>query len=142
MVAFDFVVERMVPELRRHGAKMVKFAVVGVLNTAIDIGLFSVFLYTFGWHLLVANTLSYTIAATNSYALNKLWTFGDKTAGRDSAVVFAKFIVFNLTGLGLANVSIWLFALVMPPIAAKVLTIGVTFAWNYWTSHSFVFRRT
>ncbi len=41
-------------ETRRHGARIIRFGVVGVLNTAIDFALFALLYYVALWPLLAA----------------------------------------------------------------------------------------
>src|SRR5229473_2405525 len=60
--------------------QLVRFGIVGVLNTTIDIVTLNILLWRFPTHnanlLLVYNTIAYTLGALNSFALNKYWTFG------------------------------------------------------------------
>lgn len=130
----------MIGVLQRHGPRAVKFALVGVLNTAIDFVVFVALLYGLGWPLLLANTLGYLAGLANSYWLNSRWTFRDPARPASPARA-ARYAGLNLVGLLLANVTIWLLALVMAPWLAKCGAIGVTFVWNYWSSHRFVFGR-
>jgi len=127
--------------VRRHGVRGFRFAVVGALNTAIDIGLFSLTFYVFGWPLLVANAAGFTVGVGNSYILNKIWTFGDRSTGREALARGLAFLATSLIGLALGSLSIWLLAMIVPAILAKIATVGVTFVWNYWASGRFVFRR-
>ncbi len=68
--------------LAKHGARPWRFALVGVVNTGLDVGVFAILFYGFGWALLLANAASFIIAVANSYALNKAWTFKDTSRGR------------------------------------------------------------
>jgi putative flippase GtrA len=128
--------------VRQHGVRGFRFAVVGALNTVIDIGIFSLAFYGFGWPLLAANAAGFIIGVGNSYILNKFWTFGDRSTGREALARGLAFLATSLIGLALGSLSIWLLAMVMPAILAKIATVGVTFVWNYWASGRFVFRRT
>jgi len=130
----------MIEDLNRHGGRLVKFAVVGVANTAIDFGVFLLLFYGLGWALLVANTLAWGAGVTNSYLVNSRWTFHDP-ARRDRPARAALFVAFNLCGLLLANAVIWTLALVVPAWLAKIGAIGATLICNYWSSQRFVFTR-
>lgn len=123
-----------------HRARMLRFGLVGCLNTAVDFLVFLLLLEVAGAHLLVANTMGVLAGATNSYLLNKVWTFRDPARGRANLVRYARFLAFNGVGLVIANVAIALLVLLMPPIPAKLGSIAVTMIWNYWTSHRFVYR--
>ena len=124
-----------------HATRFAKFGTVGVLNTAIDLIVFSALYYGVGVPLLLANTCAVVIAATNSYLMNKRWTFRDRSAGRDAVRAFVVFFLFNMAGLALANLTIWALSGAMPVMAAKGVSMVVTTLWNYVTCHRFVYRR-
>lgn len=123
----------------RHGARIIRFAMVGVANTAIDFALFALLYYVALMPLLAANAAAYSVAVVNSYLLNKYWTFGDPSRGRTAALRGMLFVVLNLVGLMLASAVIWVLAQFLHPLVAKAGSIAVTFAWNYWSNHKFVY---
>jgi putative flippase GtrA len=125
--------------LREHRARMLRFALVGVANTAIDAGLFNYLYYLRDWPLLWANSAGYAAGLTNSYLCNHFWTFRRPRA-QFAVRPAALFVLINLIGLMLANATIALLARVLAPWLAKLGAIGVTFAWNYWASQRYVFR--
>ena len=127
-------------DLRAHSERMVKFGLVGVLNSGIDVGLFLLLFYGLGWPLLVANTIGYLAGLANSYLLNSRWTFRDpaRIERPTRAMLYA---AFNLVGLVIGNAVVWLLALAFPAYAAKFASLLATFAWNYWASQRFVFAR-
>ena len=124
---------------QRHSARIIRFGLVGVVNTAIDFALFALLFYVFDWPLLAANAAAYGAAVVNSYLLNKYWTFGDTSRGRTAVLRGVLFVVLNLVGLALASVAIWLLVQFFHPLVSKAGSIAVTFVWNYWTNHRFVY---
>lgn len=74
-------------------AEFIRFCVVGVLNTVIDLGLFALLTRLVGLDPLIANVLSFTTGATNSFLLNKYWTFGAAGHGWEMATQATKFTV-------------------------------------------------
>ncbi|MFP6742694.1 MAG: GtrA family protein [Alphaproteobacteria bacterium] len=126
-------------ESGRHGGRIVRFGVVGVAKTAIDFALFALLYYVALWPLLAANAVAYGVAVINSYVLNKYWTFGDTSRGRTAVLRGLLFVALNLVGLGLASAAIWLLAQFLHPLVAKAGSIAVTFTWNYWSNHRFVY---
>ena len=127
---------------RNHASRAGRFAVVGLINTGVDIGLFALLFYHFHLSLVPANSLSYGAGTLNSFILNKLWTFEDRGGWLRSWPRLLLFVGFNGLGLLWANCIIWLLARVLPVIAAKCGAVVGVFAWNYWTSHRFVFVRS
>ncbi len=69
--------------------KLIKFGIVGVLNTAIDFLIFNLCLYL-NCPPVAAKALSYSAGTVNSYFLNKKWTF--QSQGK-----FTTFLLLNLT---------------------------------------------
>ncbi len=117
-----------------------RFAMVGVVNTAVDLGLFAIFFYVLAWPLLLANAGGFMVAVCVSYILNKTWTFADPSQGQEAFRRGLAFAAVALGGLALGSLAIWLAAQVMVPILAKLASIGVTFAWNFTISRRWVFR--
>jgi putative flippase GtrA len=120
--------------------RWLRFGVVGLLNFLVDYGLFLLLFKLFGVQLLVANSIAVLVAASHSYLWNKLWTFQDLTRGRTAWRRYVVFLMFNLSGLVLANVVILVLIHLITPELAKLGSIGVTAIWNYWTSRRFVYR--
>ena len=133
----------MAPDImQRHSARVVRFGLVGVLNTAVDFALFALLFYGAEWPLLGANAAAYSVAAVNSYLLNKYWTFGDTSRGRAAILRGMLFVVLNLVGLALASAAIWVLAQILHPLVAKAGSIAVGFVWNYWSNHKFVYTES
>jgi putative flippase GtrA len=123
------------------GHRLLKFGLVGVLNTAIDFSLFTFLFYIAGWPLLLANTTGYLAGLVNSYLLNRYWTFRD-LSGPTTLGQTALYAAMNLIGLALGNVTVYLLAALTPAWIAKLLTVGITFAWNYFINRRVVFVRS
>lgn len=118
-----------------------KFGLVGAMNTAIDYMIFSSLVYLVHVHYLMANALSFSIAVTNSYVLNRRWTFrSDNPQWRSEA---AKFLVVNLIALGLSELLLTVFVdrLSLPKLIAKALAIGIVLFWNFFGTRLWAFRR-
>ena len=82
-----------------HSLKeFIKFALVGLLNTGVDVALFSLMIWL-GVSYLAAQVVSYSCAAANSYLLNKAWTF--RSCGLSYGEMM-RFVVVNLVSLGIS----------------------------------------
>lgn len=120
-----------------------KFGIVGVLNTAID---FCVYLFLtrlipfFGDHKIAANTLSFLVAVTNSFFLNKHWTFKDKTKTASSQ--YSKFFFVSIGGLILNQAFFSLLHTMIGwhDIAAKAFSAVVVMSWNFTVNKFWTFR--
>jgi putative flippase GtrA len=118
-----------------------RFAVVGLINFGIDVAVFSVAFYSLGIQLIIANTIAYSLATINSYMMNKYWTFAGRSGRNISSTEFTRFLLFNIGGLALSNLTVFLLAEFVMPLIAKLGAVGVTFVWNYLTIRRFVFRK-
>jgi len=98
----------------------VKFILVGILNTFVDLGVLNLLIFTtgiasgFGYS--VFKGVSFTVAVVNSYILNKFWTF--KTTGS-----FGKFFIVSLIGFG---VNVGVASVVVNIIGNQLLSFGVS----------------
>jgi putative flippase GtrA len=119
--------------------RLVRFAIVGIANTAIDFSVFAAVFYLLHWPLLPAHAAGFSLAVVNSYVCNKTWTFGDQRPSR--IVDGARFLLAAICGLATGSAVIALAAQVMPPLAAKACAVAATFVVNYWASARYVFVR-
>ncbi len=86
--------------------QLIRFALVGILNTAIDFGLFSLLALGFHVNPVVSHILSYSCGVLNSYFINRTWTFQRKETAR--AAEFTKFALVNLVALGASSLVLFL----------------------------------
>ncbi len=112
--------------------QLVRFNLVGVLNTAVDFGLFFL-LDRLGMPYLLAQTCSYGSGIVNSYIFNKYWTFG--VTGIRTAELL-RFATVNLASLIISILLVFLFhsllqlPLLYAKIAATLLTMMISFSGN------------
>lgn len=83
-----------------------KFGIVGIINTLVDIGIFNVLKFVFGFTTVIANIISVSAAIVNSYVWNKRWTFHDKD--KNISKQFIVFVVLSIGGL-IINTIVLLF---------------------------------
>jgi len=124
--------------------QFIKFGVVGLTGTLIDLGIYNILALIFGINIYFARTISFILAATNNYILNRRWTFRNKN--KNVAKQFSKFFLISLAGLGLnliimkfcqqlvVNVHSEFLKLNIPVIIAIVIVLFWNFFINkYWT---------
>ena len=132
--------------------KAASFALIGVVNVAVDFSVFSVAYFLLGLPIIVANVISWSVAVTGSYVMNSLITFAKETGRHLRVKDYGSFVLSQLGGL-VANtttvfVASYFIALVLhvprdaarPVLLAKVLAIGASFLVNFSLSHFVVFR--
>ncbi|GAC1393915.1 MAG: hypothetical protein NVS4B11_31520 [Ktedonobacteraceae bacterium] len=101
--------------------QLIRFALVGILNTGVDILLLNLLLWRFPTHnanlLLAYNSFAYTLGAINSFYCNKYWTFkqGQKTTSSE----LLRFTLISLLGIICNDGIIWIVARVLHPLIAS-----------------------
>ncbi len=81
--------------------QIIKFAVVGVINTAVDLGVLNILIFmtsiASGFYFSVFKAISFTVAVINSYYMNKYWTFAAK--GQKKEREFSQFFLVSVAGI-------------------------------------------
>lgn len=119
---------------------IVRFASVGAITTVLDVGVFATLVHAFALSAYLANICSYSMGIVLSFALNRAWTFNDQSSGRAMARRFAGFAAVYLVALLLSTGIVATFSLMMPEVAAKILSVPLVFLWSYAAMRFFVFR--
>jgi glycosyltransferase involved in cell wall biosynthesis/putative flippase GtrA len=103
-------------------AKLLRFAVVGVANTSIDILALNLLLWMFPttalWEILLLNSLACVVAACNSFFWNKYWTFQYRE--QVTARLVARFAGISLFSLIGNNLILWLCLQMFPGVMSGV----------------------
>jgi putative flippase GtrA len=120
--------------------KAVSFALIGLFNTALDFGVFSLAYYRFGLPIIFANLMSWTFAVSASYVLNSMITFSVESSRRLTVKTYATFVLAQLAGFAANTTTIVIASHFMPVLFGKVLATGVSFLVNFSLSHFVVFR--
>jgi putative flippase GtrA len=120
----------------------VKFSFVGVLNTAVDWGVYFILTRWLGMANLpiAAKSISYSAGIINSFFWNRTWTFRSKA---QIWTTLLPFVIVNLVGLAI-NTGIYELCLnvlgLQELIALGTATI-VTLVWNFVLSKFVIFRK-
>lgn len=121
--------------------QFIKFAMVGVVNTTIDFGVYALALLWLDWHYLIANALAFVAAATNSYILNRRWTFRSQDPQwRRQA---SKYFTVLAIGFGLNEVLLYYFVEHggLGEILGKAVAIVIVLFWNFSANKLWTFSK-
>lgn len=121
--------------------KAMSFAAVGLINSAVDFAVFSLAYYGFGWSIVPANILSWSVAVTGSYVMNSLTTFAHESGRELNLKAFVSFALSQAAGLVANTATVFVASYFMPVLLGKVLAIGASFLVNFSLSHFLVFRK-
>lgn len=141
-------------KIRPFFYQLAKFGLIGVGNTVIDAGLFSLLIFlsgiTSGIFISGFRTLSVFIAIVNSYLWNKYWSF-QKKESQEVPKEFTHFVVISLVGM-IINVGITSFLVNaigpqagLSPTAwatlAGIIPVPIVLIWNFVGYKLFVFKK-
>jgi putative flippase GtrA len=151
------------PGRRAVALKAVSFAMVGVVNALVDLGVFSFLHFYVGLPIIVSNLMSWLVAVTGSYVMNSMTTFAVESGRKLRFKAYASFLIAQVAGFIANTATIYIVSLSIPALlhlffgpdsvlrvaghtidpvlVGKVLAIGVSFLVNFSLSHFVVFRR-
>ena len=138
----DRLFRRLVQAWRTRGVtlKAASFALVGVVNTFIDLGIFLAAYNLLGLPLIPANVLAWLVAVSGSYVMNSFITFAAESGRQLRWRAYGAFVASGVAGV-ITNTAILVVASYwLPVLAAKLLAIAVSFVVNFSLSHFVVFR--
>lgn len=124
--------------------RFLRFLVVGTIGFAVDFGILNLLVLVFDMNVLVANTVSFSLAVLSNFTWNRLWTYPDsRTKPLRSQLI--QFSAVNIAGWG---INTGVLAALTPVFSALVGRLGYNLAkaiatiivlfWNffvnrYWT---------
>ena len=126
---------------RAIALKAFSFAMVGVVNTAIDFSVFWTVAEFLRWPLVPSNVLAWLVAVSFSYGMNTFITFGPESGGVLRWRDYATFAASGVAGMVCSTATLFALSYVLPVVAAKLISILVSFVINFSLSHFVVFRK-
>lgn len=138
----DRLFRRLVQAWQTRGVtlKAASFAMVGVVNTFIDLGIFLAAYNLLELPLIPANVLAWLVAVSGSYVMNSFITFAAESGRQLRWRAYGAFVASGVAGV-ITNTAILVVASYwLPVLAAKLLAIAVSFVVNFSLSHFVVFR--
>jgi putative flippase GtrA len=121
--------------------KAMSFALVGVVNSAVDFSVFAFAYYSAGIPIIASNVLSWCVAVSGSYVMNSLTTFAHESGRELRAKAYVSFALSQVAGLVANTTTVVVASYFMPVLVGKVLAIGASFLVNFTLSHFVVFRK-
>ena len=127
---------------RAVALKALSFGLVGVVNSAVDFGVFSFGYYYLGLPIVAANSLAWVVAVTGSYVMNSTITFAAESGRKLDLRRYVGFALSQFAGFLANTATVWCLVELahVPAWAAKLAAILVSFAVNFSLSHFVVFR--
>jgi putative flippase GtrA len=143
---------------KNEKVRFIKFALVGISGTLIDVGLFNLFNQAFSISANYAKAYSFSLAVFNNFLWNRLWTFPESKS-LPFAKQFSQYLLVSIIGL---FINLFIFATFDPRliktfsnilpadfifsptvvghnVSVAIATIVVLF-WNYFANRYWTFK--
>lgn len=135
--------------------QFLRFVLVGFINTTINFIVLNFLSYltgiTSGPHVIYLAGISFVVATTNSYYMNKYWAFHDSSHFHEGRQI-TLFLLVSLVGLAINSGLVYLVTTHVNPMfnltpklwlnAAAVVATGISMIWNFIGYRIFVFKQT
>jgi putative flippase GtrA len=120
-------------------AQFVKFAIVGVSNTLLFFGTYTLLYKVLGVYYLVASAIGFTVGAVNGFLLNRAWTFQGHVG---DALTPVRWTIVQGCGLGLNELLLYLCAsaLGLDKLLAQALAIAIVVVLTFFANRAWTFR--
>jgi|GEM_PF-481319 len=133
--------------------QFVKFALVGVSNTAINFGVLNALVaitgISKGWPIYLFESIAFVCALFNSYIWNSHWSFESKN--HRTTLEFVEFFLVTFIGSQINSLIVYLIATHVHPIlnisqpvwinVANIVGVLVVMFWNFFGFKMIVFRQ-
>ncbi|MEV6969670.1 GtrA family protein [Hamadaea sp. NPDC051192] len=139
---------RFLPErFQQLAHEALKFGLVGILNTLINLAVFNALLI--GVHdvgRVKANFVATAVATVFAYLMSRYWTFRNRPSDHSTSREFVLFVIFNVIGLGIESAliggTVYILGTnsILAVNIAKVLGLGIGTVFRFWAYRTFVFR--
>ncbi len=114
--------------------QFIRFCITGTISAAIDFTVYLSLTRLFDFwskHLVTTTILAFIIANTNSYFMNKYWTFEQGMGSH--AIQYPKFILVSIVGLVINAAFFFSFVHILKfnDIISKIIVAAIILCWNF-----------
>ncbi|RCX18855.1 putative flippase GtrA [Anaerobacterium chartisolvens] len=95
-----------IKKLLQRYKDLIRFALIGILNTSIDFLTFSMLHKLFSVYYVTSQFAAYLAGTANSFILNKIWTFENRRVSVGIHLQILKFLMINMISLALSIIGL------------------------------------
>ena len=128
-------------QLRFLVVKMASFAMVGFVNLAVDLGVFSLAYAVLHLPLVASNVVAWLIVTSGSYVMNTMITFRAETNRIMRRKDYLRFALAGVVGVVVSTTVLVVLSRYVSVAVAKLASIGIGFVVNFTMSNFVVFRQ-
>lgn len=124
--------------------QVIRFGIVGVLNTGVDYAVFSLCVKLLGLHFVIGQILGPAFGILNSFILNRLWTFKDTNKSKKTHQQLMQFVLVNGISIAITMAALWVLIdkWGIDELWAKAAVIPVTQVVNFLGYKLWVFKKS
>lgn len=115
-----------------------KFALVGLSNTLISLGVYSLLVYS-GVHYQIGNVSAFIISSLNGYILNKFWVFNAHTEKKRIQMVKYYIVYCGSLLISMILSFVWIDILQINQYASPMVNLLITVPLNYLLSRKWIY---
>ena len=123
-------------------AELGRFAAVGAIGFGVDGAILQSLVSAAGWSPLAARLVSFPVALTATFLLNRAWTFRHRAAA-PAAYAYGAYSAIQILG-ALLNFGVFsaciAWAAGMPPLVALAIGAAIALVFNFSATRLLVFR--
>jgi putative flippase GtrA len=127
----------------RTGNQFLRFSLVGSSGVAVNLAVYTLAIYAFHLHYFPAATLSFIVAMTNNFLLNRHWTFKThQSSAQGFGSQYFKYFLVTFFGYGVNMALLWVFidGLHWHKVFSQLVAILVTTLSNFIGSKLWAFK--
>ena len=125
--------------------QFLRYLATGGLAFVVDFALFTLFLYTFKWHYLLANLVGLTAGLIINYALSILWVFSacKRTFEKQRIAEFTLFTLVGIAGVGINQLFMYLMVdgISLNEMLSKIVAAALVLLWNFGVRKLMLFKK-
>ena len=119
--------------------RFMRFGMVGILNTIIDIGIFAILFNIYHVPPIPAHAVGFLLAVGNSFVWNYKWTFRYQGTEAKSRLMI-RFFAVALVLLALSSFFLWILKYFITVMTAKIAVVFVMIIISYVVNARYIFK--
>ncbi len=120
-----------IKRLNPESMGIIRFIIVGGVNTLVDICVFFLLYFLFSWGVVLANVVAFLCAVTNSYFMNRYWSFTYLDRKKRTWQQFLLFLSVSISSVGFSTLVLLHGQDFAPVPVLKIATACITPFINY-----------
>jgi dolichol-phosphate mannosyltransferase len=119
-----------------------RFAIVGVINTLINLAVLYILTDFLKIYYLISAVFAFLVAVTNSFILNKIWTFKENMRDK-TTTKYSKFFIISILALLINLAILYLLTSIFHIyyLISQIIAIGISLWINFFGNKLWTFKR-